>query len=209
MDDKTFLDWAIASRPIAGETLSGDAATVQLSSSRCVLAVIDGLGHGPEAAAAAAEAATVVEDNRAEPIVALLLLLHERLVDSRGVAATVAVVDGETGRMEWLGVGNVNGVVFRADEAARPRSHGVFLGRGVLGYLLPNLHLPEPVQLSAGDLVVIATDGVRGDLTALLRADVPVQRLAENILQAQATEDDDALVFVARYGPTSGTATAD
>lgn len=209
MDDRTFLDWAVASRPIAGETLSGDVATVQLTSSHCVLAVIDGLGHGSEAAKAASAAAAVIEQYRAEPTEALLLLLHERLADSRGVAATVAEIDGATGRMDWLGVGNVDGIVVRADEAARPRTHGVFLHRGVLGYLLPNLHVPEPLQLAPGDLVILATDGVRGDLTAGLRPELPVQRLAESILQAQATEDDDALVLVARYGPGHGTATAD
>lgn len=208
MGDDSFLDWAVASRPITGETLSGDIATVQASSSRCVLAVIDGLGHGAPAAAAAADAARVVEQNRAEPIVAMLLLLHERLADSRGVAATVATIDGDTGRMEWLGVGNVNGVVVRADESARPHTHGVFLCRGVLGYLLPSLHVPEPLQLAPGDLVVIATDGVRGDLTAALRPDLPVQRLAETILETQATIDDDALVFVGRYGPLDGRAGA-
>jgi phosphoserine phosphatase RsbX len=208
MGDDTFLDWAVASRPIAGETLSGDVATVQMTSSRCVLAVIDGLGHGAQAAKAASAAAAVVEQNRAEPMEALVLLLHERLADSRGVAATVAEIDGTTGRMEWLGVGNVSGVVLRADETARPRTHGVFMHRGVLGYLLPSLHVPEPLQLAPGDLVIIATDGVRGDLTAGLRLDAPVQRLAESLLQAQATEDDDALVLVARYGPGDGTATA-
>jgi len=199
MDDDSFLEWAVASRPMVGQALSGDIATVQSSSSRCVLAVIDGLGHGPEAAAAATTAARIVERNRAEPVEALLLLAHEHLAESRGVAATLAIIDGDTGRMDWLGVGNVNGVVLRADDTARPRTYPVFLCRGVLGYLLPNLHLAEPVQLTDGDCIVIATDGVRGDLTASLRAEMPVTRLAEKILADQAIPDDDALVFVARY----------
>lgn len=204
MADSSFLDWAVASRPMTGESLSGDIATVQTTSTRCILAVIDGLGHGPEAAAAAAAAARVVERNRAEPLEALLLLSHEHLAESRGVAATLAIIDGETGRMDWLGVGNVNGVVLRADETARPRTSGVFLCRGVLGYLLPKLHVPAPLQLEHGDHIVIATDGIRGDLTAALRPELPVDRLAETVLADQATSEDDALVFVARYrGPDS------
>ena len=199
MPDSTFLDWAVASRPMAGQTLSGDVATVQTSHSRAVIAVIDGLGHGPEAAAAAAVAAEVIEEYRAEPLEALLLLAHEQLADSRGVAATLAIVDGEAGCLEWLGVGNVNGSLVRADDTARPRTHGVFLCRGVLGYLLPNLHITDPLPLAPGDALVIATDGVRGDLVTLLRPEVPVARLAETILSEQATTDDDALVLVARY----------
>jgi len=197
--DGPFLEWAVASRPMAGEALSGDLATVQASSTRAVLAVIDGLGHGAEAAAAAEMAVKVVQQNRAEPVEALLLLAHERLADSRGVAATLAIVDGATGRMDWLGVGNVSGTLLRADETARPRTHGVFLCRGVLGYLLPRLHVTDPLQLAPGDVIVIATDGVRGDLTSPIRAEVPVDRLSEIILADQATYEDDALVLVARY----------
>ena len=205
MSDTAFLEWAVASRPMAGQTLSGDIATVQTSHARAVIAVIDGLGHGVEAAAAAQVALDVIDRHRAEPLEALLLLAHERLAESRGVAATVAIVDAEAGQMEWLGVGNVNGALLRADEAARPRSHGVFLCRGVLGYLLPRLHVTPPLPLTPGDTLVIATDGVRGELTGSLRAEVPVGRLAETILAQQATADDDALVLVARYrGPDEG-----
>lgn len=205
--DAPFLEWAVAGRPMPGEDKSGDVATVQTSNSRCVLAVIDGLGHGAEAAAAAAVAVSVVERNRGEPLIPLFLLAHEHLADSRGVAATVAIVDGETGRLDWAGVGNVNGVVFRVDDTVRPRTHGVFLHRGVLGYIMPDLHIPEPVQLTDGDFLVLATDGIRGDVVAALHPELPVTRMAETILNDQATEDDDALVLVARFRCTrSGSA---
>jgi hypothetical protein len=194
-----FLDWAIAGRPLAGQDVSGDRATVQITRNRCVIAVIDGLGHGPQAAAAAALAAGVVERHRAEPLDALLLLVHEKLVESRGAAATFAIVDGDTGRIDWLGVGNVDGMIIRADETARPRTSGVFLCRGILGYQQPDIRRQEPVQLEDGDTIVIATDGVRGDLAADVRHETPVERMAGALLDAHATPDDDALVLVARY----------
>jgi len=189
----------VAGRPMAGQAVSGDLAAVQVTRSRCVIAVIDGLGHGPEAAAAAALAAGVVERHRAEPLEAMLLLVHEHLGESRGAAATLAIVDGDTGRMDWLGVGNVDGMVIRADQAARPHTSGVFLCRGILGYQQPNIRPQEPIQLHDGDVVVIATDGVRGDLAADVRHDTPVDRMATALLDAHATPDDDALVFVARF----------
>jgi phosphoserine phosphatase RsbX len=196
--DTPFLEWAVAGRPMPGEKLSGDVATVQTSNSRCVLAVIDGLGHGVEAAEAAGLAAEVIERHPAEPLDALLLLTHEHLATSRGAAATVAIIDGDSGRMDWVGVGNVDGLVVRADDV-RPRTLGVFLCRGVLGYRLPPLHVSAPVQLAPGDSIVIATDGVRGDLTDTVRQEVPVERSAEAILSRCAIDDDDALVFVGRY----------
>jgi phosphoserine phosphatase RsbX len=194
-----FLDWAVAGRPLAGQPVSGDLAAVQVTRARCVIAVIDGLGHGPEAASASALAAGVIERHRAEPLEAMLLLVHEHLAESRGAAATLAIVDGDTGRMDWLGVGNVDGMLIRADETARPHTSGVFLCRGILGYQQPNIRPQEPIQLEDGDCIVIATDGVRGDLVADVRHETPVDRLATQLLDAHATPDDDALVFVARY----------
>jgi phosphoserine phosphatase RsbX len=194
-----FLEWAVAGRPMPGQKRSGDLATLQATSARCVLAVIDGLGHGPEAAEAAERAARVIEENPAEPLDALVLLVHEELTSSRGAAATVAVIDGASGRMDWVGVGNVDGMVVRADDTARPRTLGVFLCRGVLGYRLPELHLSPSVQLEPGDCIVIATDGVRGDLTGTVRYEQPVDRIAHTILIDSAIPDDDALVFVGRF----------
>jgi phosphoserine phosphatase RsbX len=194
-----FLEWAVAGRAMPGEKRSGDLATVQTSASRCVLAVIDGLGHGDEAADAAELAAQAIEQNRAEPLEALMLLTHEELATSRGVAATVAIIDGESGRMDWVGVGNVDGLVVRADDEVRPRTLGVFLCRGVLGYRLPPLHMSAPVHLEDGDSIIIATDGVRGDLTGAVSPEIPVGRSADTILAQCAIADDDALVFVGRY----------
>jgi hypothetical protein len=69
----------------------------------------------------------------------------------------------------------------------------------VLGYRLPDLHLSAPVQLENGDRIVITTDGVRGDLMAVLDHELPVDRTAQTILAEMARPDDDALVFVGRY----------
>lgn len=195
----TFLEWAVAGRARPGEELSGDRATVQTVGTRCVLAVVDGLGHGPEAAAAAELATRAVEEHASEPLEALILLVHQALTASRGAAATVATIDGETGRMEWVGVGNVNGQLVRADIGARPRTSGVFLCRGVLGYSLPPLHISDPTQLHDGDHIVIATDGVRGNPGDVVGPDVPVARSAERMLTQGAIDHDDALVFVGRY----------
>jgi phosphoserine phosphatase RsbX len=195
----SFLEWAVAGRARPGEDLSGDRATVQTVGSRCVLAVVDGLGHGPEAAVAADLAIRTVERHATEPLEALILLIHEGLSASRGAAATVAVIDGESGHMEWVGVGNVNGQLVRADISARPRTSGVFLCRGVLGYSLPPLHIASPMELHDGDHIVIATDGVRADPSAMVAPEVPIARSAERMLTQGAIDHDDALVFVARY----------
>jgi negative regulator of sigma-B (phosphoserine phosphatase) len=199
-----FLTWAVASRPMKGQAVSGDQATVQVSGSRTVMAVIDGLGHGPEAATAARLAIDVIDNNPAEPLEVLLLLLHRELGSSRGAAATLAVMEGEHGLMDWLGVGNVDGVLVRSDIEARPRNRGVFLISGVLGYHMGNMHHPEPVALEPGDVIVIATDGIRANLAEVARLDLSIDRLAQKILTKYSRADDDALVLVARYQPAAG-----
>lgn len=194
-----YLSWAATGRPMRGQAVSGDRVSVQMDGSRAVLAVVDGLGHGPEAAEAARLATDVVESNPAEPIDVLLLLVHRELASSRGAAATVAFLEADTGTLLWLGVGNVEGVLVRAEEMARPRTIGPFLVGGVLGYQMNQLHAPSPVELGNGDTIVIATDGVRAELSSVVRPDQPVERLADTILAKYGRPDDDALVLVARY----------
>jgi negative regulator of sigma-B (phosphoserine phosphatase) len=197
--DTPFVRWAMASRPMRGQAVSGDRATVLVTGPRTVLAAVDGLGHGPDAATASRLAAEVIDHNPAEPLDVLLLLVHRDLTDSRGAAATVAIIDGDRGSMQWLGVGNVDGVLVRADIEARPRNHGVFLVGGVLGYHMGRLYLPEPVSLDHSDVIVLATDGVRANLAEVVRLDQTVDRLANTILGKYARPDDDALVLVAQY----------
>lgn len=192
------LEWAVAGRPAEGQAASGDLATVQVTEHTWVLAVVDGLGHGPAAVDAANRAAQAIEKAQEQPLTSLLASVHRSLQESRGAAATIAVVERDSGVMRWLGVGNVEGIVVRRDERARPRNHGVFLHGGVLGKELPQLKQPEGLQLADGDRIAIATDGVRADLAEELERELTVNRLADQILTG-ATPSDDAVVLVARY----------
>ena len=54
-----FLEWGTAGRPISGETESGDQYVVHSWPGGALLAVIDGLGHGPGDPLAAKEAVAV------------------------------------------------------------------------------------------------------------------------------------------------------
>lgn len=194
------LDWAVASRPMPGETVTGDAATVHMTEAgNCVLAVVDGLGHGPEAAAAADEGIKAVRSRPGQSVDGLVRGVHRSLQDSRGAALTVAIVDGASGMMSWAGIGDVDAVVIRNDLGARPRSHGVFLRGGVLGQQLPPLPALMPVQLEDGDCIIVATDGVGAELAEVPARGSRVDHLAQRLLSDHALPNDDALVLVARY----------
>lgn len=194
------LDLACASRPIPGETTSGDLAVHVDVDGGTVLAVVDGLGHGVEAAEAAAIARDVVVRAPEAPIDEVLSAAHAALTRTRGVAMTIASIRG--GQMRWVGVGNVEAHVLRRDGHRAVRVESAVLYGGVLGYRLPTVRV-STVELEPGDLVAMATDGIVPDFTDHVAATEAVDRLAAQVLERCSRPNDDALVLMARYGGTS------
>jgi negative regulator of sigma-B (phosphoserine phosphatase) len=196
--NKLIIEWGSASLTMAGEAQSGDTHVVKGLPHGALLAAIDGLGHGEEAAAAANIAARVLQAAGNEPLISLLKRCHERLHSTRGVVLSLAFFNAVDETMTWVGVGNVEAVLQRADPAADPGYESLVLRNGVVGSRLPLLHAAI-VPVMRGDTLIFATDGVRREFTErLARGDGP-QQLADKILGQYAKGTDDALVLVARY----------
>jgi cell wall-associated NlpC family hydrolase len=195
--------WSSAGRPRPGESESGDLAVHVELEDGVVVAVVDGLGHGPEAAAAATRARGVIEATAAgAPVDELLRRVHEALARTRGVVMTIASI-GCSGLMRWVGVGNVEAHVVRSDGGASRRAASAVLYGGVLGYRLPDVKV-STVELEPGDLVLMATDGIDPDFADTVSPADTVEQLTARILERCARPDDDALVAAARYrGPSS------
>jgi negative regulator of sigma-B (phosphoserine phosphatase) len=100
--------------------------------------------------------------------------------------------------MAWVGVGNVEGILLRADPGARPANERVPLRGGVVGDQLPSLR-DSVSPITRGDLLIFATDGVHAGFAERLPVSDQPQRIADWILGRHATGADDALVLVARY----------
>lgn len=188
----------VASRPLGVPEESGDACVLKWGALRGLVAVVDGLGHGPGAAAAARTALEILQRASEEPPQSLLRRCHAAARGTRGLAMSIASFDGIRDEMTWLGVGNVRGVLLRADAGGRVAAHELILGIGVVGDQLRSAR-PSIVPLRHGDVVVVATDGVRGEFWNGLPVDAEPQPLAERILEEHAARDDDALVTVVRY----------
>lgn len=193
-----LLDWAVASRPIAGEAVSGDLHFVEPLDHGVLLAVIDGLGHGTEATTAAQAAAAVLNGNSRDPVIALINRCHAELTKTRGVVMTIAFLHAPDDTVTWLGVGNVEGRLLRVDAKARHPHESVLLRNGVVGYQLPVLYA-NVIHIAVGDLLIFATDGIQPAFADGINHDETPQRIADGIMTRHFRGNDDALVLVGRY----------
>jgi phosphoserine phosphatase RsbX len=192
-----LLEYSVSRFVLPGQCESGDLHFVCCAPHSVLIAVIDGIGHGQEAAEVASAAAAVLRGAVDEPIISLITLCHEKLRGSRGVVMSLASVDARHGMMTWLGVGNVQGVLIRADAKQGPARETLLLRAGVVGAQLPSLQAAV-LPVFQGDTVVFATDGIKGAFPESLSALEPPRRAADRILERFRTGLDDALVLVAR-----------
>jgi len=195
------IEWAVAGLVQPGQSESGDRYVVLPTTDGGLVAVVDGLGHGAEAASAAKVAVRALERGANRPVVPLFRECHASLIGTRGAVISAAVFNVHDETMTWLGVGDVEGRLLRAPSAASPRTVSLLLRGGVVGVHLPAL-VPEVVPIGRGDTLVLATDGVRSDFLDALLPPLEPQALADYVLEHSGTQTDDALVLVVRYlGP--------
>src|SRR5207237_9227977 len=81
--------------PLRGETECGDAWRIVVGRQLVSVLLVDGLGHGPDAASTAAIATNMFGRVASEPPEAALLAMSEAMRGSRGAALSVAVIDDE------------------------------------------------------------------------------------------------------------------
>jgi hypothetical protein len=193
------ITWAVAGRAHPGEQQSGDLHVVAPYAGGVLVAVIDGLGHGPEAAAAARLAAAVLENRPTDSPLDLVRECHRQLHGSRGAVMSLAAID-DSGAMTWIGTGNVEGVLVRATSQASDRMalplRGGIVGVGVLR------PAASTEQLLRNDILVLATYGIRGEFISAVDASRAPHALADAIVARFARDADDALVLAARFEGT-------
>lgn len=193
-----FLEWGVAGIALPGFSESGDRHIVQSFDGGTLVAVMDGLGHGPEAAAAAAEAYAILQANAGENVISLTQKCHAGLKTTRGATMSLASFNFRNALMTWMGVGNVQGILLRVDRDRNDKEETLLLRPGVVGSHLPSLQAAV-LPISPGDSLAFATDGVESNFDYLCVRCQPPGRAAENILARYAKGKDDALILVARY----------
>ena len=192
-----WLDVGVALRALPGQRTSGDCEVVRVFDGGVLLAALDGLGHGAEAAHAARRGCAALERYAGESPVSLMHRCQTELQGTRGAAISLASLSGRDATLSWLSVGNVEGVLWRREEDGVKRADLVTRG-GVVGNRLPSLRA-DVLTVGSGDTLVLATDGIRREFAEHVELESSPQQLANQILSRYARENDDALVLVARF----------
>jgi serine/threonine protein phosphatase PrpC len=199
------IEWAAASRPRPGEDICGDRSiAVDVFGTGALIGVVDGIGHGAEAAEAASCGVDVLGDARAEPLDILLQRCHRALSSTRGAVMTLARIDFRTDILSWIGVGNVVADLVAKHPAGVEVRSSARLAGGIVGYRLPEVLAPQNVPIRPGDLIVFASDGIADNHLDDIDFSAPAPVIAEQILHDHAKGNDDALVLTARHRGTSG-----
>jgi hypothetical protein len=197
MEDQ-LIDWSASVVAAKGETVSGDMYLIRHFSSGVLVAAVDGLGHGPEAAASAQAAITVLNENYERPLDSLFRSCHEALKLMRGAVISLACFNKPDSALTWMGVGNVEGRLLRANPRSGYVYETLLLRGGIVGHTLPPL-ITGTIPVKPGDTLIFASDGIRSDFAENLDVKASPQQLVSNILNRSAKNTDDSLVVVARY----------
>jgi serine phosphatase RsbU (regulator of sigma subunit) len=190
------LEHASMIRPYPGQSVSGDAAVIRPLEHGLFVAIVDVLGHGPEAHALTLVIDDYLACHASENVSGLMTRLHARLQGTRGAAVGLCSIDGSSGRVVYTGVGNTTLRRFGSAETRLVSQDGV-LGQNMRTPMLQTLDLEE------GDLVVLYTDGVSDRFKAEDHPSVlehAPKDVVRSILQRFGKDHDDAACIAVRYG---------
>jgi serine phosphatase RsbU (regulator of sigma subunit) len=190
-----LLEHSSLIRPCHGEHLSGDAVVIRPLEQGLFLAIVDVLGHGPEAHELTHVIDAYLARYGTSDVSGWMKRLHQHLKGTRGAAVGLCAIDATTGRTDYVGIGNTAMRRFGKTETRLVSQDGV-LGQNMRTPLLQTL------QLETGDLIVLYTDGVSDRFTSddypgvLLHAP---KEVASNIVQRFGKNHDDAACIAVRY----------
>jgi phosphoserine phosphatase RsbX len=179
------------SLPKNGELANGDAAFYRSEEQRILIAIIDGLGHGPEAAKVAKSAIERLgEISLQATLLEIMENVHHHIRGTRGAAATVCLI--RDGKISACGVGNVE---IRSAETPIP----FVFSPGILGARVQKFRVCE-TQLRAGTRLVMFSDGISSRLGLDKVRALPPREACAAIIERHRKSEDDATVLVADIG---------
>jgi hypothetical protein len=181
-----------------------------------LIAVIDGVGHGLEAAMATNKVIECIKNDYRLDLLSLVKACHNRARYSRGVALGIASIDIKRLALNFIGVGNVEMQLITsiANVSSLPLRvmppssvdpsvvvHKFITNNGIVGYRMPERLMTHSNPFTMEDIVVMYSDGIeqgyRGEELVRSR-DRSAEYISETIMSQSARVDDDATLVVAK-----------
>ncbi len=193
------IEFSIVKRPLIKGLLDfecGDDAIVKKFGAKVFLAVIDALGHGGDAHAISIICKNFIEKRHNKKLSQTVTALHENIKSlNKGAVACLAVLDLDTGELEYVSVGNICLKIFGSVNRK------IEYKPGIIGYNIPTPQV-EFIKMSMGDVLVMHTDGVKEHFDITDFPDImknSAEKIAKKIIRKFGKEQDDACCLVLRY----------
>jgi negative regulator of sigma-B (phosphoserine phosphatase) len=192
-----ILDIGTVNRCAEGEHVSGDAFTIDQHDGGVLISVVDGLGHGPHAATAASAFAELVAEDTTLELEKMMAAANERLARTRGAAAALLRISTATGRIDFVGVGNIH-----LHTITPERVHPVCVP-GIVGHRLRKI-VPFGFDLPEWGIFALCSDGLSSRIDLAEFESLGAQAMAEALLEHHGKVYDDATCVVIRYTHDAG-----
>ncbi len=142
--------------PSPGETECGDDWAIIRRHGQSLVMIVDGLGHGPEAAEAAEAAVDVFRRRSSDEPVELIGAAHLALRSTRGAALAIARIDATLGQLQYTGVGNISGIIV---DCRNGRTTSMISHNGTVGHVVRKIQAFE-YPWSEDSLLIMHSDGL-------------------------------------------------
>lgn len=185
----------IVAKPM--EIRSGDGYYVDHSDRYTKIMLADGLGHGVEANIAINQAVSAFKQCPYQSPVEVIRFIHPRVRKTRGLVATVVVIDHDLKQLRIAGVGNISAKLFGISYSKKPLPYN-----GIIGHNIPNTMHDQVLDLQVYQQLILCSDGIRSRwdtsrMATLTRHDLSIQVAA--IYKEFARRTDDMSVLIAKF----------
>jgi anti-sigma regulatory factor (Ser/Thr protein kinase) len=186
-----LLDTAWISVPHPAEQMCGDGVSVCRSDHRTSFLVVDGLGHGADAADASRQARSAFEQSPFEDARKIVARINTELSGSRGAALAITQIEQRSNTLNYVGVGNITSRVY-----AYYSSTGCVSTQGIVGE-----KIGTPVEYTydwaPGSILLMHSDGIKSSATLEAgKTGKSALMLAAEIYRDYYRGNDDATVVV-------------
>jgi anti-sigma regulatory factor (Ser/Thr protein kinase) len=145
------------------EEVSGDSWSCRSIDGGINILLADGIGHGQDAHLASRSAIAAFQDVKISAPSLQLDVIHDKLIGTRGAAASLARWDVSHNQFSFCGIGNVSGSIAMgagSNDAAKVNARKLMTYNGTVGQNVSKVHKDLTYPISRESLLILHSDGI-------------------------------------------------